>query len=90
MATIRKVGGIHFIKAGRVNVSFSLSRKQVKTSNPDFADDIVTRIEDAIATPLNPVMTIGALVIFILWTLALVQVPMDSWVKIGTFLLTPY
>lgn len=90
MATIRKVGGIHFIKAGRVNISFSLSRAKAKPSTHDLADDIVTRIEDAIATPLNPVMTIGALVIFILWTLTLVQVDIDSWVRIGTFLLTPY
>ena len=86
MATIRKVGGIHFIKAGRVNISFSLSRKQVTTTNHDRADEIVTRIEDAIATPLNPVMTIGALVIFIIWTLALVQVDIDSWSRLATFL----
>lgn len=86
MATIRKVGGIHFIKIGRVNVSFSLSRKQVTTTNHDRADEIVTRIEDLIATPLNPVMTIGALIIFIIWTLALVQVDIDSWSRLATFL----
>lgn len=86
MATIRKVGGIHFIKIGRVNVSFSLSRDASQPLNHDRADEIVTRIEDAIATPLNPVMTIGALVIFIIWTLALVQVPMDSWSRLATFL----
>ena len=86
MATIRKVGGIHFIKAGRANVSFSLSRKQVTASTHDLADDIVTRIEDAIATPLNPIMTIGALVIFIIWTLALVQVDIDSWSRLATFI----
>lgn len=86
MASIRKVGGIHFIKAGRVNISFSLSRKQVKSSTHDLADDIVTRIEDLIATPLNPAMTISALVVFILWTLALVQVDIDSWSRLATFI----
>lgn len=90
MASIRKVGGINFIKIGRVNVSCSVSRAASKPLTHDRADEIVTRIEDAIATPLNPAMTIGALVIFIIWTLALVQVPMESWVRIGKFLLTPY
>ena len=90
MATIRKVGGIHFIKAGRVNVSFSLSRKQVKTSTHDLADDIVTRIEDAIAKLVNPVMTIGALVVFIIWALALVQVDIDSWSRLATFIYNSY
>lgn len=86
MATIRKVGGIHFIKAGRVNISFSLSRAKVSTSTHDLADDIVTRIEDLIATPLNPALTIGSLVVFILWTIALVQVDIDSWSRLATFI----
>ena len=86
MATIRKVGGIHFIKIGRVNVSGIRSRAASKPLTHDLADDIVTRIEDLIATPLNPVMTIGALVIFILSTLALVQVDTDSWSRLATFI----
>lgn len=86
MASIRKVGDIHFIKAGRVNVSFSLSRAKVSTSTPDRLNDIVTSIEDRIATPLNPVLTIGALLVFILWTIALVQIDLDSWSRLATFL----
>lgn len=80
MVSIRKVGGIHFVKAGRLNVSFSLSRKPVSKPTHDRVERFVTRIEDlTCANWLNPVLSIGALLVFIAWTVALVQIPMDSW-----------
>ncbi len=81
----KKVGGLHFIRIGRINLSFSKSRKSFSTLDRLTRDAVhadwdrrVSRFEDMVCTPFNPVRTVGCLLALVVWTLILCEFTFDS------------
>jgi hypothetical protein len=90
--SFKRVGGIRFIKVGRLSITLSISKP------PHEIDDWLTdeeyfakkshldSFEDFVNSPLNPIQAIASLLFFLLITTSLLSLPSDTIDSTITFL----